>query len=389
MFFNRFLFLNNSQRGAKSITARATTGFNRQDVWGAYRFIVSEPTKITGLSYMVNTRPTAGFDRVVVGGISTSLGPNGIFPFTKDSVLMTTNPAGTAKTISFEVETNSITITSGTTLFTIQSANFTSEYTLQPYVPYWIGFKALSGIGTFTLRDLTSAVQSDNLHGNLHARQSFIPDAGVGATITQDFIMALPYYTNPDTSQNEYFPKYPVCDEDQSATYNLGSAGNIGKEFGVKFELNDFYIQDWEVSSVIIDKIRVPGPDTELRLTIYEGTNFDVIVGSGMTLYGYDVGPTTVAQPLSWEWPFNPPLKLRTNKTYFAGIAWTTPITATTATNAVIFGINNLTFNSNQSSILSYRTTVGTGALSTDSTLKPSISFYISNTFPVSRAIGN
>ena len=82
-------------------------------------------------------------------------------------------------------------------------------------------------------------------------------------------------------------------------------------------------------------------------------------------------------------------LKLRTNKTYYAGIAFTQPTTQPDSTNSVILGPYAWAVQTNQSAVLSHRDTPGSGALTDEATMHPHIHFRILNTKQVSRAIGN
>ena len=123
-------------------------------------------------------------------------------------------------------------------------------------------------------------------------------------------MFAIPYYYNSATGATEYYNKYPVIVEEISRAYN---SNNSGREFGIKFEFNNFPYQDWEVYSMTFDWIRYGNaagytPDPQYCLRIYDGENFDNIVGTALTLSGYDVSPIVLGVPVEYEFLFNPPI---------------------------------------------------------------------------------
>lgn len=390
MFFSDFKITNSLLSAAKTISAQ-TSSFNQINDWSAYRFFVTEPTTINGFIIRLNATPT-GTNTLRVG-ITTSLGPNGMFPYVISNEFMNSN-VGTAKTIGGFEYSQTRSMTTSDTVPLIHISDLT-EFTLQPYTAYWVGVQlsAVTSAGAFVLQDLCS-IPNGNVGYNLSDAQMAYQrlNAASGTTIIEDRILAVPFYSS--SGQTKYFSKHPVIVNQNARNVPTNMSG--AKEFGYRFEFNNLPIQDFEVRSITFGHMRTLTTDAEYCMRIYDGTNFDNLIGTGNTVKGFDTSSfgATYAAPAEWEFTFEPPLKLRTNKTYFAGIAWTYPTTGTpSSTNFVVNAPNNLLgLSSDQSCNLAWRATVGTGALQTDATataMKYPLNMYINKTKTANRSIGN
>lgn len=389
MFFSDFKIANQMTNAQKDITT-VTSTFNQINDWWAYRFFVTEPTTINGFAVRLSATPT-GSNTLTVG-ITTSLGPNGVFPYVISNEFMNSN-VGTAKTIGGFVYTQTKTFTTSDTAGLISISDL-SEFTLQPYVAYWVGchLSAVTSAGAFILNDISLSGAFSCAYNSPDNSLSFLRlNSSVGTTIANDRIFAVPFYSS--AGQTKYYTKYPALPDDQarSVTVNMGNP----REFGYKFEFNNFPIQDFEVRSITFGHMRVSSPDSEYCMRIYDGTNFDNLVGTGNTLKGYDISAfgSTYGNHAEWEFIFEPPLKLRTNKTYYAGIAWTYPTVAPVAASFIVRApVNLFGVSSDQSCSLAWRASVGTGAL-TDApaafNIKYPLNMFITKTKTANRAVGN
>ena len=97
MFFNKFVSMNETIRSNKAQVVERELIFQQINDWAAYKFIVSEPTTISGFAMVFSGKPQSGLSLDFKAGISTSLGPNGLFPYVKSEELMNSN-VGIAKT---------------------------------------------------------------------------------------------------------------------------------------------------------------------------------------------------------------------------------------------------------------------------------------------------
>lgn len=384
MFFSSFRSASHTQRGAKTITPR-TLVFNQTNDWFAYNFDVSEPTEINGFIY--NTSSFTGINVIHVG-ISTSLGQNGIFPYVISEEFMNSN-TGIAKTIAFEYYlTDTVQTGSNSGLGNVSYLSSATGYTLNPHQTYWMGIKLEGTTGSLTVYDMAVLATTDQIINTTVMANSFQRLNSVLSgisTVALENMIVVPTYTNPATGTTINYTKYPVLVDDTFLQYNSATYN----EFGLLFEFNVFPLQDWDVRSIIVDWIDTDQLSSEYCMRVYDGQNFDNLIGTGITLTPYDIQATIYGNPAEYEFIFNPPLKLRTNKTYFAGIAWTSSV-ALAGAQARIYG--NYNYNglmSDQSSTVAYRSTVGSGALTTESNLKIPLNMYITRSNSVNRSIGN
>lgn len=373
---------------ATSVFTPITQTLQSVNDWQAYRMSFSETTTINGFALLLRSQASGSFDVSV--GISTSMRDDGIFPYVISQELMNSN-VGTAKTIGFTYEiqkTIDNTVGFGTGYENLTFVSSSTAFTMDPFTNYWIGVKVntVNSAGSFILADLcTNGV--DNFSTNQFHAQSYQRLASaIGVTARTDFISAIPFFSNPSTGTTEYHPKYLTVVDNYQQRYDLNSSG---REFGIKFEFNVFPFQDWEVYSISYLGLRSNVVNSEYCMRVYDGPNFTNVVGTALTMSFYDCNSSIIAQTGDFEFLFNPPLKLRTNKTYFAGIAWTHPTTQPNS-SAYTEGIFNLRdLQSDQSSIFAFRNTVGSGALTEIVRMKMPLMMYIKRTNSVSRAIGN
>lgn len=393
MSINVFRSMTHSLRQLKVITARTIT-FQQINDWAAYKLLVSEKTEINGFAFNLSATPTGSFNVSV--GISTALSLNGLFPYVISQEFMNSN-VGTAKTIGFEYEISTTINGSSLSGLGYDNLSFISSatgYTLEPFTPYWVGMKinTVNSAGSFLCYDMGALTAGDNIICSYQDQARFQRLASaVGVTATSDFMMTVPFYYNSATGKTEYYNKYPVIVEDISRRYD---ANTSGREFGIKFEFNNFPFQDWEVYSMTFDWIRYGNtagytPDPQFCLRIYDGANYENVVGTAITVTGYDFSPVVYNAPAEYEFLFNPPIKLRTNKSYFAGIAWTHPTTQPNSNAFIMATYNYKDLQSDQSTVFAYRNTIGSGAITEVSTMKLPLNMYLKRTNSVSRAIGN
>lgn len=382
-FFNSFINVPYSTRAGKGINP-LTIGLSKVNDWHAYQFFVTENTTINGFIYGISSFTGTGASLSVSVGISTSLGTNGIFPYTIGNQLITTN-AATAKTIAFEYEQSlnlNTTLTTG--LDTIYTTTSASEYTLQAFTSYWVGMKVTSvgTAGTVNLYDMCNASSvTDNFLSNNVTSCAYQYRTGIAVTHEQEYILAIPIYSNSATGKTEYFQKYPVLLDNSTAirydTY---------REFGYKFELNDFPVQDLDVQGFKFSFIRTNALDSQFTMRLY-GDDFTTVLGTSQVVIGYDWNNTNNSNEI--EFVFDPVIKLRPNETYFAGISWTHPTTQPTVNATFIMNYKQNLIHTNQSAIGVGRTDVGSGALTDLGTNMPILNFLISSTYGSNRAIGN
>jgi hypothetical protein len=404
-FFNHFN--TSSVVLAQNKTIALSSGIGRSlaglDNWFAYKMIFSESTTINGFVYAVQSNIGGTFNLTV--GISTSLGPAGIFPYVTGGSELISN-TGTAKTIdftySFAVSGFNTSFSSGLGISNLLYVSGTA-FTLNPFTPYWIGAKVTATTATApntAFYDLCNVQTGDNIINNVHHTEYFYRASNspttIGGTHFNERVCFIPFYYDSGTGVTKFYNKFPVQVDDALISYNPGATPNAGREFGSRFELNIFPIQDWTVSSIRFNYVRSTAIDAQYTMRVYDegsdisaNSSFANTIGTSNIVTWRDCGPQLVTQPCSLEFFFNPPLKLRTNKTYFAGIAWTHPTTQpASATSYIVGSITYRGLTSNQSSVFAYRNTVGSGTLTTGTFAIP-LNMYISSTSPVSRAIGN
>lgn len=396
MPINVFRSMSHSLRNGKGITARTAT-FQQVNDWMAYKLYVSEPSNVNGFVFNLSAVPTGSMDVSV--GISTSLGPTGLFPYVISQEFMNSN-VGTAKTIAFEYEISTTinTSSSGGTGYTFMTfISSATGYTLQPNNYYWVGMKvnSVGTPGSFLTYDMASFTSQDNIMASTQSISRFQRLASASATtVSSDFIMAIPFDYNASIGKTTYHMMYPFSLDEIERTFNYAASPNLGREFGPLFELNNFPFQDWEVYSMNISFMRYQGTgnvqDPEFCMRIYDGPDYVNVVGTALTLNGYDFQPTlSNLNSLEFEFIFNPPVKLRSNKTYFAGIAFTYPTQQPSGNSDVFFPYNYRDLTSDQSSVLAFRSTIGSGALTEVTNACVPLNFNLKRTNSVSRAIGN
>jgi len=391
MFFNHFQTMSNQLQGNKSLSSRFRS-FTAVNDWVASKQVFTNSTEINGFVIQLDTRPSGNINLTV--GITTSLGPSGLFPYTISQELLNSN-VGIAKTIAFEYSITA-SLTTGSTFGDNYESLIRlsgSAFTFQAYTPYWVGVRCDSADAgaACTLADMANlnSTGGNQYHVIRHSAYFQRLSSAIGVTHTEEYMLAIPFYSNISTGSTSYYSKYPYI----NASYNT-SLNNLGKEFGQLFEFNNFPLQDWTVPSITISYLD-PGAGTaysaEYCMRLYDGPNFDNIVGTSITVYAHDATvPNFDLGPAEFEFLFNPPLRLRTNQTYFAGIAWSYQFRPDPPGVSNIFGIiNNKEIQSKQSSVLAYRNSVGSGSLTTITDAKLSLSMIISNTKSGSRAIGN
>ena len=405
-FFNHFYTSSPVIAQGRSITLSSGIGRSLAglDDWFAYKMIFSEETTINGFSYSIQSNIGGTFNLTV--GISTSLGPAGIFPYVTGGSELISN-TGTAKTIDFiyslTVSGFNTSLPSGLGITNLLYVSGTA-FTLNPFTPYWIGAKVTSVTGTapnVAFYDMCNVQSGNNIINNVFHTEFFYRTANsspsnIGGTHGNERVCFIPFYYDSGTGFTKYYNKFPVQVDDISLTYNPSATPNAGREFGSKFELNVFPIQDWTVSSIRFNYLRTAALDAQFTMRLYDegddtsaNSSFANTIGTSNTITWRDCGPQNVTQPCSLEFFFNPPLKLRTNKTYFAGIAWTHPTTQPVSATSIIVGAYTYRgLTSDQSSVFAYRNTVGSGTLTTGTFSIP-LNMYISSTSPASRAIGN
>lgn len=291
--------------------------------WIVRHFRVGESTTINGIMVPQVSTVGAGVSLDGIVGISTSLPPNGLFPYTVNE-LRANNTAGVALTIAFEYS-----ITANFTAGTGDSqlkffTNSNSTYTCQPNVDYYAGIyiSSVGTAGTINIRaqtgpNTTNSQFFSNFFGD-HVKKAWQRISGSSSTSINTPPEIIPYFYN-GTSYNFQTMSPPHGD---IAFGNLASViSNTNERYGTWFELNNLGVQDVFLKGIIVNKIRWTSATKKIWPVLCDGYDTTKVIAVGSTIQSGDAAlGDNPSGSIMWFNFFAPPVKIRPDYRYFLAI---------------------------------------------------------------------
>lgn len=359
-------------------------GMSTSGNWIVTGFRVGEPTVINGLRYTIHSSSVAGAALTGLVGITTSLGPNGLFPYEKNNNNLRVL-AGSAKTVSFFYAISQEFNDAGAGESNFKYATG-STITLEANTQYYAGIYISSvGIaGSIYFRCASTGLLYNSFASN-NFNMTYQRSTGSANTCIPDISLnIIPYYYNGSTYDYYPFnsPNYARVVDYTFLNYN---------EVGFFFELNEFGLQDIELEAIKIHHWRLNRPLGSLYPILYDGYNTNNVIATGITEYIINVTPqsnwgTPELNNSDYKLHFIPPVKIRPDYKYYVGIA--------ISSGGSGFGDDfiNLTWIDDARSNHRFRYAVrqSAGGPVTESPLyTPVVSLYLGNSFSINRSIGN
>lgn len=364
-------------------------GPNNQEVfvnaagdWVVTGFRVGEPTVINGLRYTIHKTVGSGVAMAGLVGISTSLGPNGLFPYEISNILQNVTP-GTAKTVGFfyQVSANFDSSSVGESNFRYATG---SQTTLFPGIQYYAGIY-ISSVGTAGTIYFRASPTGDN-YNTFHAEtliDTWQRSTGSSTTNFNGKLNIVPYY-----SVGSGYSYYPIV---QPNFVELSDNAFWPKEPGFFFELNDFGVQDAELVAITLEKWRLYKNNASLWPILYDGYNTLQVIAIGITDYLRNVTfnvpyGSPEAFESNYKLYFAPPVKIRPDYKYFVGIGISLGVNTD--------GQDNIQYTWIDDAMCEHRFRMGfraaAGFPATESPLyAPIVLLHLNDTFGINRSIGN
>lgn len=407
-FINHVKMFQNVTSQSKAATSTNYLSVTNADTnfYKAYPITVSEPTTINGFAVQPGSSASA-LTSFWVAGISTSLGLNGISPYQFSGLPINQSSAGNSIFFEYGIGFTASSNTGMWTFFSFYAVTSSIAYTMYPGNYYYVGLRHDRVTGTGLID-----VSAQNIPGNFSGGSPFpagYQNIGIAVTAITEQIGAIPLFYDSTSNTTTLYNKLPYFTASSSIRYDSLPPSNARmREFGVLFELNDFPVQDFDLQVFKYGFVGARAPDQEFTMNIYEVDNYRTVnvVGTSITIFGSDLG-STGNNGNRLDFIFDPPLRLRADATYFAGVGWSCPTVQPINTNlihgntrsgaSVSYGPFGVPFfgnpASNQSGLLAYRTEIGTGILITDTppcrNISPVYAIQASNTTNSFRGIGN
>lgn len=298
--------------------------------WIVRGFRFGQPTLINGLLMISHRSIGTGVSLKGLVGISTSIGPNGLFPSTINN-LFCNQAAGIALTVNFSysygADFYSSTLGSTNYLYFTNNSSFTCDPTTQYYAGIYIS--SASTAGTIYLR-ANNATDNTNVndYGNYTAhilRKSWQRISGSATTyITESEPEFIPYYY--DGTKYTYYPDVQV--HQNTVLANMSDAPVVSSNrIGFFFELNDIGVQELYLKGVQIDQTKYQtDAAAKLWVTLHDGYDITKIVATGVTFTAgsQNIGASPSIGTLNYF--FSPSVRISPDYKYFVGFGYSSTV---------------------------------------------------------------
>lgn len=270
--------------------------------WYVQKFVPNQNLTVNRLSF-INSAATGVVNPSYFVGITTSLGVHGMYPYTSNNI------AGSAGSLGF--------ITSAiTTRFSASTLPFevaVNEVTLNKEESYWLALQLIARTagGTFQF----SGIEGES-HLNRRHQTTLTNSTGTITALTEYDLVVPGYYSGTGTTK-WYLASGTQVYNDAYVTYG----GAAYYEFGAKFELNNFLVQELELDSVIFGNIYPIDSNTQFTCRLYDHNRS--VIGTAITERAFTPSGGTVTERGNFNFYFVPPVKIRPDFTYTVGIIGT------------------------------------------------------------------
>lgn len=348
--------------------------------WYAEKIVFNQDTTINKLGFTIGV--LSGISTCLVG-ITTSLGPYGLYPYTIDNV------AGSAASLGFSVIAGAFTTNSQSNSF--REVSLLNDFTCLKDVPYWLGIVSLgkptaaSNFNFFGSTDETLLTRG-------HQGSVNMVGTGVISGATQNILV--PGY-NSGSGKTSYYPKGHFLWDD-----SFTGAGNFFThkatsyyEFGGRFELNEIQSQQLELSYVQYGTIYPVDGDIEYTCKLYDHKHN--IVGTAITERP-NLASGTLTDRGTFTFYFVPKIKINPDFPYYLTFT-ATGGTACSSVHRVITKSGNDNMRSQSTHYIDYIERTASGVAFSEDTIfrsddqkyTPTISLGITDFISMRRGGGN
>lgn len=289
--------------------------------WIAEKIVFNQDTTVNRLGVTFGVRPTGTPVHIV--GITTSLGPNGQFPYTIDGIV------GSAASLGFS---KSIITTRNTQLEQIFEFALDSNFTFLKNVPYFLciqNYTRNTGSNTFWGAPVTCGLNRANM-GLLNTYLGF----GVSFDITTGHNFIVAGYDSGLGNTIWYPQGHYVTDDSFTSASATGLTHRYTSffEFGARLELNDLNFQYLNLRYLKYSNIFPIDSNDQYTCKLYDHRYNEV----GIAITEKAIFASGAANDRgSFTFYFVPKIKISTDYPYYIGIS-ATGGTATSATHRVL-----------------------------------------------------
>lgn len=270
--------------------------------WFAEKFIPNQDITVNRIAFILGAIGGVLNPSYFVG-ITTSLGPNGLYPYTSDGI------AGSAGSLGFISSVITTRFTASESYFALA---LPSNLTLNRGVTYWLCNQTISRVsgGTFTFLAKSNVTRGSST-GSASVRQN------AGTFTISDIEDAIIVGYDSGAGNTVWYPKGPYVGDD----IYFNTFGPAYYEFGAKFELNDFTTQELFLDAVTYGNLRPVDSNTKYTCRLYDQQ--DSVVGIAITEQAFIPSGGAATDAGNFVWYFIPPVRVLPNYEYKIGIVAT------------------------------------------------------------------
>ena len=281
--------------------------------WYAEKFVFGEDTTINRLGYVLGLSSS---NPSFIVGITTSYGPHGLFPATRDGV------AGSAGSLAFST---SVFVSGTAQSNNLRALSLPSDFICLKDVSYWLAWQIISAASGTRSFWWTSSNHFMNRRSEAIV-SNFVGVAGFGSIDTTRIgknIVVPGYYSGSGVTQ--WYPKGHYLGDDSilSGTPTLNYfyhklPGVTTYEFGGRFELNELGVQEIELQYIQWANVHPVDSNIDYTCRLYDYRHN--IVGTAITERAI-FASAAAADRGTMTFYFVPKIKLRTDFPYYLGLS--------------------------------------------------------------------
>lgn len=303
LYFNfGFLpYVNDLSDVAVDINEENTTG-GLGGSWYVEKFVPNQDLIVNRAAFILGNVNGALNPSYFVG-ITTSLGPHGMFPYTSDGI------AGSAGSLGFISASITSRFTASEFYFPVA---LPSNVNLLKGEPYWTALQVISRVSGGTFQFFTKDEQTIGRRGQQMMLQN---STGAVTILDRSGLVVLGY--DSGSGNTIWYSRSPYVGEDQYFPYH----SQPYYEFGAKFEINDFKVQELFLDAVTFGNIYPVDSNTKFTCRLYDQQ--DSVVGIAITEQAFYPSGGAVTNRGNFIWYFVPPVRILPDYEYKIGIVAT------------------------------------------------------------------